>query len=311
MSFDLAALRAAVDEHGRVIRVVIARIRGSSPREVGASMLVWPGGQSGTIGGGALEYQAAERARTLDDDCLSQHALGPELGQCCGGHLSLLSEVYDTTRLDGLEGPIVARPAGRAAAMPLSVQRLLAQARNAGAMPTPGLYDGWMVEQVHAPTRSLWIWGAGHVGRALVSVMAPLPDFDITWVDTSADRFPTDIPSSVTCLPAAEPSRLMAHAPHHAEHLIVTYSHALDLDLCHGALTRGFRFAGLIGSATKWARFRARRAALGHAPEVIGKITCPIGQPQLGKHPQAIALGVGTALLTSQIHTSSVLEKRA
>jgi len=96
---------------------------------------------------------------------------------------------------------------------------------------------------------------------------------------------------------ATAPARLVPHAPVRAEHLIATYAHDLDLALCHALLTHDFAGAGLIGSATKWARFRARLSALGHAPAQISRIACPIGDPALGKHPQAIALGVATALL--------------
>ena len=78
---------------------------------------------------------------------------------------------------------------------------------------------------------------------------------------------------------------------------MLTYSHALDLELCHRLLTHGFARAGLIGSATKWARFRARLAALGHPPYAIARIDCPIGNPALGKHPQAIAIGVAAAFV--------------
>lgn len=297
MGFDRDALAAAVARHGRVTRAVIAAIQGSSPREVGAAMLVWEGGQSGTIGGGALEYEAAAQARRIESARLSRHPLGPQLGQCCGGAVTLLSEVYDAAALARLEGDLVARPAGTASQMPLSVKRLLAAARNSGARPEPQLIDGWMVEPVHRPSRPLWLWGAGHVGRAIAGVMAPLPEFEITWIDTAPERFPDPLPEGVTALPAAEPGLLVSRAPDDAMHLVLTYSHALDLDLCHRLLTHRFAWAGLIGSATKWARFRARLAALGHPQEQIARITCPIGDPALGKHPQAIALGVAAALL--------------
>ena len=82
-----------------------------------------------------------------------------------------------------------------------------------------------------------------------------------------------------------------------AEHLVLTYSHALDLELCHRILGHGFARLGLIGSATKAARFRARLHDLGHLPVEIQRIACPIGDTSLGKHPQAIALGVATELL--------------
>lgn len=149
-----------------------------------------------------------------------------------------------------------------------------------------------------APTRPLWIWGAGHVGRALAHTLAPLPDMAITWIDTGPDRFPETVPAGVTPLPAADMPRLVPRAPGTAEHLVVTYSHEIDLALCHALLSHGFAAAGLIGSATKWARFRKRLHALGHSDAQISRIACPIGDPTLGKHPQAIAVGVAAALLS-------------
>lgn len=297
MGFDLAKLRAAVAEHGRVVRVVIAAIRGSSPREVGAAMLVWRDGQSGTIGGGTLEHQAARAARGLTGPVLSQHALGPDLGQCCGGAVTLLSEVFDAESVTTLDGDVIARPVRVDTAMPMAVKRILAQARGQGVPVQPQLTEGWMIEPVHRPDRGVWIWGAGHVGRSLVQVLSPLPEIALTWVDTAPDRFPEIVPDGVTVVPVANPADLVRHAPADAAHLIVTYSHALDLDLCHRLLAHGFAFAGLIGSKTKWARFRSRLTALGHTPDRIAAITCPIGDPALGKHPQSIAVGVAAMLL--------------
>ena len=195
--------------------------------------------------------------------------------------------------------------------MPLAVRRMLAQARAAGVLPAPGLIDGWMVEPVAQPARALWVWGAGHVGRALVSVLAPLPGLAITWVDVDATRFPTPLPGppqGVTQLMAANPADLVAYAPPLTEHLIVTYSHTLDLELCHRLLARGFVSAGLIGSSTKWARFRGRLRALGHSDAAIGRITCPIGDPGLGKHPQAIAIGVAAGLLAHRLGQSAKVQ---
>ncbi|MES2143594.1 MAG: xanthine dehydrogenase accessory protein XdhC, partial [Pseudomonadota bacterium] len=149
--------------------------------------------------------------------------------------------------------------------------------------------------------RQVWVWGAGHVGRALVAVLAPLPGMAITWVDVAAERFPEVAPEGVTVVPAANPGLLVAHAPKQAEHLVLTYSHALDLDLCHRLLGHGFARCGLIGSATKWARFRSRLAALGHPVASIARIDCPIGDPGLGKHPQAIAIGVAAEFLAGQV----------
>lgn len=232
------------------IRIRVARTAGSVPREAGAEMLVTGEGTRGTIGGGALEWQAMAEARAMLAEGRTRaertFPLGPALGQCCGGSVTLSFETAD-------------------------------------ALSQPG----------GAP---LWIWGAGHVGRAIVATMAPLPGFAITWIDDAPSRFPAET-HGVTTVPAADMPRIAAHAPREAHHLILTYSHEIDLALCHGLLTRGFTGAGLIGSATKWARFRSRLAALGHDQAQILRIACPIGDPSLGKHPQAIAVGVATALL--------------
>lgn len=332
--FDLAAVSAALAAHGRVARVVIAAHDGSSPREVGASMLVWAAGQSGTIGGGALEFAAAAKARRWLAECpptpalphagggrreaggaalddgrdtpppppvgqgwgggarIERVALGPSLGQCCGGAVTLWYEVFAT-----VPKPVAGAIARGPEPMPLAVKRVLAAARGQGLRPATGLVQGWLVEPVAEADRQLWVWGAGHVGRALVAVLAPLPGIAVTWVDVAAERFPEVVPEGVTVLPAADPAVLADHAPLGAEHLVLTYSHALDLELCHRLLNRGFRSCGLIGSATKWARFRSRLKALGHAAAEIGRIRCPIGDPALGKHPQAIAVGVAAEVL--------------
>ncbi|ATG44505.1 xanthine dehydrogenase XdhC [Phaeobacter piscinae] len=302
MGFDLQDLSQGIAAHGPVVRVVIAAIRGSSPREVGTAMLVWKDGQSGTIGGGALEHEAAEAARAqLATGRMRQQttrALGPDLGQCCGGSVTLWSELYRAEDLEQLDDEVILRALQTdTGEPPLALRRKLALARSQGQRPDPQLSDGWLLEPVHRPETPLWIWGAGHVGRALVDVLAPMPDLDITWVDTGPERFPSDSPAAVTTVPAAEPAALVPHAPENAQHLVLTYSHALDLALCHALLLRGFAFAGVIGSATKWARFRSRLRELGHRPDQIARLTCPIGDPALGKHPQMIAVGVAAELL--------------
>lgn len=241
------------------IRVTVGSVLGSAPREAGAAMLVSGDRIEGTIGGGALEWEAMRHARQMLADGATyaerRLSLGPELGQCCGGAVTLVFEVAE------------------------------------GVPPRGG--------------SALWVWGAGHVGRAIVGAMAPLPQFAITWVDTAQDRFPDPVPEGVDRVVAAEPARLMAHAPREAMHLILTYSHEIDLALCHAALGRGFDHCGLIGSATKWARFRTRLRQLGHFDAEISRITCPIGDPELGKHPQAIAVGVAARLLNRHMHKES------
>lgn len=241
------------------IRITVAAVQGSAPREEGAAMLVRGDGITGTIGGGALEWEAMRIARQMlaDGKAMAEHRmpLGPALGQCCGGAVVLRFEAAEALE-----------PAQGAA---------------------------------------LWVWGAGHVGRAIIATMAPLPEVTITWVDNGPARFPDAVPGGVETVTATDMPRLMAHAPVHANHLILTYSHEIDLALCHAALRHGFASCGLIGSATKWARFQTRLAALGHRDAEISRIACPIGDPSLGKHPQAIAVGVAGRLLKEHLHKES------
>jgi len=312
MSLDLKGLARDIAERGSLVRVVVAGADGSSPREAGAAMNVWAEGQSGTVGGGALEWEAAARARALLAGGRAAEvmriALGPALGQCCGGAVTLVAERWDAARLAEAEaavadaGAVLARPLpGTAGGMPLPVARILARARDRGERPATRIVAGWLVEPVERPAREVWVWGAGHVGRAIVAVLAPLPGFAVTWIDTDAGRFPPAIPAGVAQAVAADPAALAAAAPAAAVHLVLTYSHALDLGICHAVLGRDFGGLGLIGSATKRARFRSRLAALGHPPERIARLVCPIGDPALGKHPQAIAVGVAAALLAGRI----------
>ncbi len=301
MAIDRAELALVLERQPAVVRVVIAGHRGSVPREAGAAMLVWADGQAGTIGGGTLEFEAARRARELlagGGKRVERVPLGPGLGQCCGGAVTLVYERFTAAELNALPATGAhARPvAADADAMPLPIRRALKTAREQGVAPVL-LSVGWLVEPIAAPARALWIWGAGHVGRALVGVMAPLPDFALTWIDTAPERFPAEVPPGVTLHAHPDPGALVTDAPPGAEHLILTFSHALDLELCHRLLQHGFADAGLIGSASKWARFRSRLKALGHGDAQIARIRCPIGDPKLGKHPQAIAVGVAAGLL--------------
>ncbi len=314
MSFGIDALRGLVARHGDVARIVVTHVRGSAPRGVGTSMVVFEGGQVGTIGGGALEFQMSEAARAMIREGVARRdvsiALGPALGQCCGGAVRLLIERFDAATLPE-EGAVFARPVAGAAEMPLSVRRRLAEMRNGTGDPAPALIDGWFIEPMQTARTPIWIYGAGHVGRAIVAMLAPLPDLDITWVDTAADRFPDDIPDGVRPVIVPAPQNAVQLAPENARHVILTYSHEMDLALCHAVLCHRFAFAGVIGSATKWARFRSRLAALGHRPEVIDTLTCPIGDPNLGKHPQAIAVGVVAQLLSASDTSHQRREIRA
>lgn len=241
--------------------VEITATSGSAPRDAGTVMRVTPDHSHGTIGGGALEYQAIATARRLLAQDRAHHEetipLGPSLGQCCGGSVRL--------RYGKGPKPVDVTPVARQPAI-TCVEK-----------PIP-----------------LWLWGAGHVGRAVVAA-APQA-FDITWIDSTRDRFPDRVRASVTVIPTADMPLLAARAPIDAHHLIFTYSHEIDLALCAALLRRGGASIGLIGSDTKWARFRKRLIAgsLDPAP-----ITCPIGDKSLGKAPAQIANGVVRALMSA------------
>ncbi|MEX3314374.1 xanthine dehydrogenase accessory protein XdhC [Sulfitobacter sp. PS-8MA] len=239
------------------IFVEVTATRGSAPRDAGTAMKVTPDTTAGTIGGGALEHQAIAHARRMLAEGRAEDTqtlpLGPGLGQCCGGAVSLH---YSTAP----------RPLDSAAPLPL-----------------PAV-------QSDVP---LWLWGAGHVGRAVVTACPPRA-FDITWIDSAAERFPDRVPPHVTVTPTADMPRLAAHAPRGPHHLIFTYSHDIDLALCAALLQRGAASIGLIGSDTKKARFSRRLGMMGLDPSGI---ICPIGEKSLGKLPAQIAHGTLKALI--------------
>jgi len=297
MAFDLAALSRALKTHERVVRVLVAGTSGSTPREAGTAMLVWGDGQFGTIAGGALEFQAIKTAREMLPATgiwqrhLSRVPLGPRLGQCCGGAVTLLSEGFSRLECDALT-------AIYKTATPLTRPVFSGPPATADGAAHIGLNGRKMTELFSPPRPQVWIYGAGHVGRAVVNLLPGL-GYDVTWVDTAKARFPAQDLEGVTPLVADNPGDAVRYAPVDACHLVMTYSHALDLDICHRILSHGFGSAGLIGSATKWARFRQRLAKLGHSEQQIQRICCPIGQPELGKSPEAVALGIAADLIRS------------
>ncbi len=303
MSFDRGAMLEGLLP---VARVVIASRKGSSPREVGTSMLVWEDRVEGTVGGGALELQAIAQAREVlasGRPRVHRQALGPDLGQCCGGAVTTLIERWDREALEAVQGSVIRPMPGTEGDVPPSLRQ--------GGDVQPGVIDGWMVEPVSEPSRVIWVWGAGHVGTALMRVLMPLPGFKLYWADPDPARFPEDLPDHFETLAAANPADLVTLAPPEAEHFVMTYSHAIDLDICHRVLGRPFRYLGLIGSKSKRARFRSRLVALGHADAQIDRMICPIGDPALGRHPQAIALGVATGILKGETVGVAILDKSA
>ena len=262
-------LMDAIHREGRAALVTLANVRGSTPREAGAWMVVRPsGGFHGTIGGGALEWEILGRARDALDagapaSRVFTRSLGPDLGQCCGGRVDGTIEVFDASSLPGLR---VRRDAEAAHEIESAAQVLL--------------------------------FGAGHVGRALVMALAPLP-FRTRWIDARPDSFPAHIPANATVVATTSAAAEIAAAPPGAMVLIMTHSHALDLDITAAALSENrFDYVGLIGSATKRARFEARLRSLAIPDADIAKLLCPIGIDGVrGKLPAVIAASVAAQLL--------------
>lgn len=316
---------------GRVVRILVAEVEGSAPREAGAAMVVGPDVLLGTIGGGALELAAISAARLLltHDGIgewhreLRSYPLGPALGQCCGGMVRLLYEVGpDGGSADVAErGPHRDQPAGLVvrsvlsgtepvvvfdrsftAAWPLSVLRSVRQMLS-GERPRETLLisggkqgPAFVIEPEPRTPHTLYLYGAGHVGRAVVRALEGLP-FAITWIDVAESRFPDTLTSGVSRIVSANPSEVTVRAPEGTLHLVMTFSHALDLAIVAAALTRTQSWVGLIGSATKRARFERRLREAGIAEGVLKQLHCPIGIGIIrGKEPAMIAISVAAQL---------------
>lgn len=305
-------LDAFLAANTRACLITLARLEGSSPREAGTRMLVTEGGGfSGTIGGGALEWRALALAQHL----LERHpegigltrafSLGPDLGQCCGGRVELLFEAFAPQDRRWIS-PLAAREA--AGAFWTSGARdargvFLRALSEAGTLPITSP-DPAMVHERHGEIHTpVLLFGAGHVGRALVLALAPLP-FDLRWIDARADAFPGHHPANVTPVATGDPVREIAIAKPGSLLLVMTHSHALDLDLVAAGLSNpAVAFTGVIGSATKRARFLSRLKTMGFGEETAARLVCPIGLPDLsGKEPAVIAAGVAVQALLTREH---------
>ena len=284
----------AIEAEGAAALITLAETAGSAPREAGARMVVRPsGGFYGTIGGGELEHEALAEARAAlaagrGPARRRSVALGPELGQCCGGRVVWRVETFDRRDLAALaplraaerEGPFVAQTRlggdGR-------VERRLGDA--------PGGDE--QREAFGEAATPVYLFGAGHVGRALALTLAPLP-FAVRWIDPRPDAFPKLAPTNVTMVAAADPPAELKAAPDGAFVLAITHSHPLDLAVVAEALRQDrFAYVGMIGSATKRARFVSQLRAAGIAEERVAKLVCPIGAPGIvGKEPAVIAVAV-------------------
>lgn len=249
------------------VLVTVANAQGSTPRDAGAWMALFADRLLGSIGGGQLEFQALLAARELLqagpahllNGQVLRHALGPSLGQCCGGAVEL--------RFDFLPDPAAARA------------RLQSESR--------------------APVA---IFGAGHVGQALVRALEPLP-FALRWIDSRDGVFPPGLPSSVQAEQSDPVQRAVPDLAPGSRVLIMSFSHDEDFELVAACLRRlresdDLSFVGLIGSRSKWASFRRRLLARGFAPAEIARVHCPVGIAGIaGKQPAVIAASVAAQLL--------------
>ena len=272
-----------LEAHGTCAMISVAKVEGSAPREAGARIVVTPLGFHGTIGGGTLEWHAIAKAQALlgkpTQHKLCSHSLGPDLGQCCGGRVQLVTEVFAANDLEEAKG-LAAQEANGVFAI---VGRILAPD---------------FTEQFGDSNRKLYLFGAGHVGRALVLALAPLP-FDVIWIDPREGAFPSVVPSNVVTIQCENPAAEIANAPSGSFALVMTHSHPLDLEIIDAVLRNAsFAYAGLIGSATKRARFSKRLRESGVPDEKVGALVCPIGISSIkSKHPAAIAAGTAAQLL--------------
>ena len=296
----------AIDAEGAAALVTLIGARGSSPREPGARMVVRASGAfRGSIGGGTFEWEAiAEARRALAEGrgpAIRRRALlGPDYGQCCGGRVDWLIETFDAR--DRVELAVFAErgsPLGTLARLDGEgrYRREPCDAAHSGSFAEL-LPDGSLSETFGEAATPVWLFGAGHVGRALTLALAPLP-FAVRWIDSRPDAFPAYAPANVTRVQASEPVRELDAAPDGTLALVMTHSHGLDFDLVLAALSaRRFHYVGLIGSQTKRARFVSRLLAAGLDEAALAPLVCPIGVAGvIGKAPAVIAAATAVQLL--------------
>ena len=276
--------------------VAVVSSKGSVPRTTGAAMLVYQNQIMGSVGGGELEYQAIETAQSgLSKPgfkrSIRSYALGPSLGQCCGGAVNLMFEWYGYDNqpvLTALNSEKAAFTEHDIVGQRIPKLRMkLSQAK----------INSCINLQLNPPHTDVFLYGAGHVGRAVAEIARHLR-CQLYWVDTLENRFPEIIPTGITKICASSPSHIASHAPENSIHLVMTYSHQIDYDVVSCLLSKGqFARCGLIGSQTKAARFRSRLLNAGVASEQIGRLVCPLGLSEIqGKAPFQIALSIAGQL---------------
>ena len=326
---DLANVRA----RGQcAVSIAVASTKGSVPREAGTRMLVTPAEVVGTIGGGHLEFKSIQIAREIlasaGASTLIRFPLGASLGQCCGGLVNLLFEpvapdagwvdalllfqqqgkrciavtqargtgsagkllVAGNERIGSLGGESLDREAAAIAMQRLAVSPFSTLLSLAG--------EEYFFEFIPTIDFNIAIFGAGHVGRAMVKILAELP-CGITWVDSREKEFPSEIPSSVEKRVSDLPEDEVAGMPAGSYFLVMTHSHQLDLAICERILSRkDFDYFGLIGSLSKRRQFTRRLIAYGIPAARVDEMVCPIGVDGIAtKEPMAIAVSVVTEML--------------
>jgi len=318
---ELCDLTAAGE---RVVLVTVAGCRGSSPREVGAKMIVTSDATAGTIGGGQLEYQCTRIASEMLDGeerpTVRKFPLGTSMGQCCGGVVDILFEPISSglpawlTDLRGLHGQredsvIVTDLGSNAQKVVVTADNQFGTADNVPAAivesSREGLADGkgtyrvddWFVEAIVGSDFNIAVFGAGHVGSAVVASLSSL-DCNIRWIDSRRNIF-RSTPSNVRAIESSEPALEVAAMPLNSCYLVMTHSHAIDFEICDRILRRGdAAYCGLIGSVSKRRRFEKRYREQGMSQAVIDELVCPIGVDGIsGKKPAEIAVSAAAEVL--------------
>jgi len=309
----------------RVVIVTVAGIRGSAPREVGAKMIVTEHETIGSIGGGQLEYQCTHMACDMlgDDETpeLRKFPLGTAMGQCCGGVVDILFEpianglpgwLRDLRALHGQrEAAVVCTHLGDeylkcvitadnafGTAVENVGNKVIAKARyglDTGRVAHRS--DDWFLELVVGSDFDIAVFGAGHVGSAVVQSLAAL-DCNIRWIDNRRNIF-RQAPANVRTIESPDPALEVAAMPANSCFLVMTHSHAFDFDICDRILQRNdAAYCGLIGSRSKRRRFEKRFREQGMASEIIAELVCPIGVDGIsGKKPAEIAIAASAEVL--------------
>lgn len=244
------------------IRLELVSAHGSTPREAGTVMYVSADRTEGTIGGGRLEFIAIEAAREMlvagSVERRLEMPLGPEIGQCCGGYVAISMLLLD------------------AALLVREGERLAEAWRN-----NPAIY----------------IFGAGHVGRALAAACALLPVRTVLVDEREAEleRCPAPVRRCLTPLPEAE----VRSAPPGSAFVVLTHDHALDFIIAAEALMRGdAAYVGMIGSKTKRASFESWCARSSAPVGNTAPLVCPIGAAGSDdKRPEVIAAFVAAEVI--------------